>query len=127
VLGDDEATIVPVLELRLKLAAELVLDLIGFWGVASHSLHVAGVFVRLTAKVFEIATDKKIGSSTAKRACAEALDSYQLPRERALVFPTDVKKFMAGQQMAKWTAEREATHRAEMINWVPLDKLLEGR
>lgn len=109
--------------LRLKLAAELVLDLMIDWGIGRISLHESGQFVRLTAKLFEIATGTKRGLSTAKRACAEVFDGRGLMRRRDIE-PTPGLEWMTEEWWAEEKADQRALLCAEMEHWVPLSELL---
>ena len=106
-------------KLRLKLAGDLVLELMSDWGFKV-SLHEKGQFVMLTAKVFEIATGNKRALSTAKRACTEVFDGlgYQRRSEmETLPLPEGMTE--------EWIeAERRADNRADVERWVPLDDLL---
>jgi hypothetical protein len=96
----------PKRALRLRLAADLVLDLISQWGIGPLSLHEKGLFITLTCKIFEIATGDTTSAAAARRACALALDALEVPRLRQLnqILPRD-------------ELNRDLT---EMARWVPL-------
>jgi hypothetical protein len=111
--------------LRLKLTVDRVLDLMIEWGFTNPaSLHNRSQFVRLTAKVFEIATGTKRGLPTAKRACTEYLNDQGLARSSDI--ERMLKKFRKTPPPLSETIlpEFRALNRTDMEHWVPLDQLL---
>jgi hypothetical protein len=111
--------------MHLKLAAVLTLDLLSGWGLGKISLHEKGQFVRLTAKVYEIATGTKRGASTARRACTEVLDALGLPR-LGKIDRTPSPDWTTDEWIAAEEAEWRSKNRADMIRWGPLSELLSG-